>query len=650
MRVRPARRSGGAAGLLRRTLLRGSIITGLVAIAAVALSACGGTSAGSVKNSASSYGTTLYGKLPAVGTPTSGGDVTVGQISGQTPDFIFPLTDCTHQTTVDDSFISHLFVPLFNGPIGARPEINYQLSAATGAPVPSNGGKTYTINLSKHLTWSNGAPVDANDVIFYIDLVKAAIKESPANWCSYIPGQFPDDLISATAPNKYTVVLKLTKAFNPGYFLNDQVGAIDPMPSTAWNIASANGPHLDFTKPANATKIYNYLFKQGSDLSKFVSSPLWKDIDGAWKLKDYSLTNNSYDILPNAKYTGPAKPKLSEVSYVTYTSTVAQLNALKSNSLDIGGLDATQLTQAKGLEAQGFSVFGNPTWGFYDALINFHDGTGHFGAVVKNLYARQVLYELEDQPQIAKGIYKGAAVPQYGPIPSQPQSPYTPADAVKPLYPYNPAKAVATLKAHGWKVVPGGKSTCIRPGTAANECGAGVPKGSGFGGVWLNVPESVAPSFVLSSEAIVSEDKEAAGIDFTFKTITFDIAQQYNDQSAQGKALENNWAINNTGGFSISYYPTSEQIFNTGGAYNEGDYSDPTADKLMLASVTSTNPKAVTAEASYLAKSPPVLFLPDPDSLGVVSKRVGGSANSFLQLVYQIDAPQYWYVKKAATS
>ena len=624
---------------------RTALLILVAAIAALALAACGG-SASSVSNAKTSYGTTLYGSLPTAGTPVKGGSVSIGQISGQTPTFILPLTDCTHQLTTNLNFITSFYTPLYNGPVGARPVINYPLSATSGPPVASDGDKTFTIHLRQNLKWSDGQPIVANDVLFAIDLIKAAVKENPSNWCSYIPGQFPDDLVSATAPDKYTVVLKLNKPYNPGYVLNDQLSGIWPLPSTKWNVASSGGGHLDYTQPANAKKIFDYLYKQGENESSFTSSPIWSVISGPWKLKSFSLTNGSFSMVPNPAYTGLVPPKLSEVNYVTYTSIIAQLNALKSGSLDVGGLDSTQLTQAAGLRRMGYSVFGNPTWGFYDANINFEDGAGHFGDIVKQLYARQALYYLEDQAAFVKGIYKGAAVPQYGPIPSNPQSPYTPSDASSPLYGYDPAKAVSLLKAHGWKVVPGGSSTCENPGTGANQCGAGITKGSTFGGVWLNVPESTAPSSVLSADAYVSEAKKAAGIDFTFKTVTFNTAQQYNDQGPQGKSLKNAWAVNNTGGFSISYYPTSEGIFNTGAGFNAGGYSDPMADKLMTASVHSSNPQAVTAEAAYLAKSPPALFLPDPDAISVVSKRVGGPSNSFLQIVYQILFPQYWYVKK----
>src|SRR6202012_1913189 len=110
---------------------------------------------------------------------------------------------------------------------------------------------------------------------------------------------------------------------------------------------------------------------------------------------------------------------------------------------------------------------------------------------------------------IIKGIYKGAAVAAYGPIPSAPTSPYAPANATNPAYPYNPAKAVALLKAHGWKVVPNGQTTCVKAGTASNECGAGIPAGTPFKFVWANQPESVSSTGALEAEALSSAAKAA---------------------------------------------------------------------------------------------------------------------------------------------
>ncbi len=43
--------------------------------------------------------------------------------------------------------MTSLFMPLYGGPTGAKPVIAYNLSAASGPPVPSDGDKTYTIPL-----------------------------------------------------------------------------------------------------------------------------------------------------------------------------------------------------------------------------------------------------------------------------------------------------------------------------------------------------------------------------------------------------------------------------------------------------------------------------------------------------------------------
>ena len=85
-------------------------------------------------------------------------------------------------------------------------------------------------------------------------MIKAAVKESPANWANYTPGYFPDTLASMSTPNANTLVLNLTKPVNPTW-LKKTSSAIWLMPVHAWAKASANGPTLDYTNPANAKKI-----------------------------------------------------------------------------------------------------------------------------------------------------------------------------------------------------------------------------------------------------------------------------------------------------------------------------------------------------------------------------------------------------------
>ena len=171
------------------------------------------------------------------------------------------------------------WVPLYNGPDGQNQEIDYAVSVGK-KPIFSDGNKTVTIPLNSNYKWSNGQPVDANDLVFDVDLIQAAVKETPANFSSFTPGLFPQNITSISAPSKYTVVIHLAKALNPDFFLNDELeseGAIVPLPSTAWNIAAAGGPHLNYTIPANAKKIYDYLEKLGDVYKRqgsFKAAPL----------------------------------------------------------------------------------------------------------------------------------------------------------------------------------------------------------------------------------------------------------------------------------------------------------------------------------------------------------------------------------------
>ena len=78
----------------------------------------------------------------------------------------------------------------------------------------------------------------------------------------------------------------------------------------------------------------------------------------------------------------------------------------------------------------------------------------------------------------------------FGPVPAIPASPFAPANAKTNPYPYSITAAKKLLTDHGWTVVPGGQTTCTSPGTAANQCGDGIPAGTAlkFDIVYSNSP------------------------------------------------------------------------------------------------------------------------------------------------------------------
>ncbi len=632
---------------------RGLIIVGLIAAAcAVLVAACGSSSNTSNVNEAqSSLGTVLYGSLPPQGTPVKGGTITQGQLTGQTPTYIFPITPGAQSSSGTFSFLSELFMPLYAGPSGAEPKVEYPLSAAN-APKFSDGNKTVTIPIKPGLKWSNGEPLVANDVVFWFDLLKAAVKESAANWGQYTPGLMPDNVKSISTSGKYDVIMHLTQPYNPGFFLNNNLqdtNNVYPLPSTSWNIAAPGGPHLDYTNPANAKKIYDFLAKGGGSVSTFASNPLWKVVSGPFKLKSFNPTNSSYVLVPNPSYGGSPKPIMSSVSTQTYTGFTSELNAVKSGSLDVMvGFDPSQLAQVPSLKQQGIAVFGGPGWGWFGGQINFKDTTNHFDKVISQLYVRQAIDHLIDQPAIIKGVYKGAAVEAYGPTPSAPLSPYAPADAATPPYKFDPSAAVSLLKSHGWKVVPGGTTTCAKPGTGSGECGAGIPAGTPISFVWANVPESVSSTGALESEAIASQAKKSAGIVIKLQTKTFNfLTENYNNANPAAAKYTNDWGVNNYGGLFMNFYPTASGVWNEGAGFNTGSYNDPKANQLINASVHSGNADAVKTEADYFAKNPPVFFMPDYDYLVAVNiKKVAGPSKGWTSMTQQQWFPQYWYVVK----
>ncbi len=637
-----------------RALGRPLAVALLVGALVMLVAACGSSKSSGGKgtttsSSSSSSGVSgLYGSLPSTGgTPVKGGVLTYGQTSGATPTYILPITPAADASVFTAyPFQNQMFLPLYNGPQGATPEIDYQVSLAP-APTFSDGGKTVTIHMKTGYKWANGAPVDANDVVFDVDLIKAAVKESPANEEAYTPGLFPDSVTSISAPSKYTVVMHLNKVYNPGFFLNDQIeGVVFPLPSTSWNVASTGGAHLNYATPANAKKIYDYLNKASQKVATFGTNPLWKDADGPFVIKSFSATNGSYVLDANPNYSGTPKPNVAAFEGETFTGITPTLNALRTGAVDIATIDPSQLGQVGALRSQGVSVFGYPDFGWTAGFLNFKDKTGHFNSIISQLYARQALAHLEEQPAYVKGILKGAGDEAYGPLPTAPTTPYTPADAMSAEYPYSTADAAALLKAHGWKVVPNGTTTCQKAGTAADECGAGIPAGTPFKFVFAYLTPSTVVMQSLEAESFASEAKKI-GIDVTLQVKSFNfLVQNYNDASPAAAKYTNSWGVSYFGGYTDDYYPTQNSIFNTTGSYNQGGYSSATADKLINNSVFSSSGKAVTAEASYLTSNVPALFFPNPDEIYGINSKVGGTKDAFLALTQYTPFGQYFWLKK----
>ena len=348
-------------------------------------------------------------------------------------------------------------------------------------------------------------------------------------------------------------------------------------------------------------------------------------MDGPYRLTAFNNTTGGYTLTPNPSYGGPHSAKVPAVQAVPYTSDTAEFNAVLSHSIDIGYMPLTDVPQLGAVKAAGYNVFGYPGWGFAYANYNFADKTGDFNNIINQLYIRQALAHLENEPGYIKAFFHGAGGLAYGPVPSVPTSPYTPANALNNPYPYNVATASSLLKSHGWTVVPGGTSTCAKPGTGAGECGAGIPAGTKLA---FNVLYATDPVIFGEQLTAWASDAKKIGINITLQSGTFNHVITVADDPGSPKTI-NQWAVAVYGGFTDAYYPTTIGIFNTGGSFNGGFYTNPQADKLITASTTSDNADAVKSEASYLTEVQPSLFQPNYDFIAVWKKNVSGQPAAF---------------------
>jgi len=621
----------------------GAAMAALALVGATVLTAC--VSSSTPKTGSAVPG--VYGSLPA---PAPGvqyaGTVSVAQPPGSAPTWILPLaTSASVSVFTVHLFDEQMYRPLYWLVNGVEPKEASALSLA-GDPRVSNGDKTFTVTLKSSYKWSDGKPITSQDILFWYDLMKAAVTASPSNWAYYTPGiGMPDQVASVTAPNASTVVFTMKSAVNPTWFWQNQLGVIQPMPAFAWAKASATGPILNFASPANAARIYNYLAAQARPSASWATSPLWKIVDGPYTLSSFSTASGAFTMSPNQAYGGPHAKTVSKYSSVPFTSDSAEDNAILTGSLDVGYVPLASLPHVNKIRSIGYNVFGYPAFGWLYMVYNFKDATGHFNKIISQLYIRQAMAHLQDQPGVIKAFFYGAAGQAYGPVPVLPKSPYTPANALINPYPFSVTAATSLLKAHGWKVVPGGTDTCTRPGSGSSDCGAGIPAGTplAWNLIYTNTPASIGEQVT----ALASEAKQA-GIEITQVSSNFNYIVT-NDDDQAGKTNIDEWAMADFGGFADNTYPTTFGIFNCTGSSNFGGYCSSQADKLIDASVFSTSPKAVTSEASYLTTQQPGLFGPTPaDALEIGTvlvwkKTLSGPPASFATVTQFNINPEMWY-------
>ncbi|HUY96848.1 MAG TPA: ABC transporter substrate-binding protein [Verrucomicrobiae bacterium] len=586
-------------------------------------------------------GATAIKATPTPAPAASGGVVRFAGYVGEGPTFLFPMfTGAYWDVGYVPWFTYLMWRPLYIWGQNGKPVFSPRHSLGYAPVWSSTGGDTVATMTLKPWRWSDGRPVTTRDIEFWINLLKA----EKTNWPAYVPGHFPDNIKSI----RYLSASKFSITFNGTYshtwVLGNQLSQITPIPQHAWDKTSASSPVGNYDRTAaGAAKVYTYLMAQTKTVATYASNPLWKVVDGAWEIKSYEPTNSYVAFAPNLRYSGATKPKIKEFVEVPFTSDSAEFNALESGQLDYGYVPLNDRSTIPALKAKGYKIinWGQDTWG---GIIFSYAPKDPQTPILKQLYVRQAMTHLVNMSSILKNVEHGLGYYAAGPVPDPGyNNPLVTAFERDDPYPYSVSSAKQLLKAHGWRVVPNGTSTCQRPGTSASECGVGVHKGAP-----LQFTLLAQTATTMNSEMVqlLKSSFSLVGINLILKIVN--AGEEVSLEGACIQATSCSWQLN----YSIEFwpwgwpgwYPTGGAPFGCNASGNYSDLCDPHLQQLINATHTHSDFTTFAAYENYMTTQQYEIFLPMPVfRISAVKKNLDGVAP---QDPYLNIYPNDWYYTK----
>ena len=572
----------------------------LLAVGAAALALV----AGACSSTGNASGGAAAGAAGAPGAPVKGGTAVYAEPPSLTPNYIFPFASSVYASNANIFDLDWLmYRPLYWFGNGAQPTVNNSLSLA-GPPTFS--GTKVTITL-KHYAWSDGTPVTADDVKFWLNMLLAV----PQDWG--LGNGFPQNVkdITVVSPTELTMVMD--KAYSPTWFQYNELSQITPMPA-AWDRTASGPSHCD-TTISDCAAVYSYLNDQSKNTSGYVGSPIWSVVDGPWKLSEFNADGH-ITFVPNKRYSGPVKPKLAAFEEVPFTTDSAEYDVLRSPSsstkIDYGYLPPEDAPA----KPAGATVGTNPlpgytlaplyAWGIGYYTLNFQSTTGN-GPIIRQLYFRQALAYLMNQQAVIQGPLRGYGALTAGPVGSTPATQFlSPQAKHGDAYPYNPGKAKDLLASHGWNVTPNGTSTCANP----SLCGPGIKKGQPLS---FNFLYASGTSWIQSEVTQLQSNAASVGIKLVLDPKPFDELGGVAGNCVVAK-LPCNWdmvSFGNGWSYSPDFLPTGDEVFMCGAINNFGGYCNQANDALIEKTLSSGNLQDMYSWQDYLAPQLPVEWAPD---------------------------------------
>lgn len=585
------------------------------------------------------------------GCPKRGGTVTWACAPGFPPAVIFPFTPASRmgmRNNYEFQMLMYRTLYYFGG--HGRPDVDYELSIAE-PPLWSADGRTVTIKI-KPWKWSNGETICADNVLFWVNLMKV----KGEHYGEYVPGYFPDNCTSYGKVADDTVSFTFRKAYSKKLVLMNWLSTITPLPR-AWD-RTADGPANASGDLADVAAVYDSLMAAQGDIhdeinehrSRWPDSPIWSVVSGPWRLKSYTR-DGIVTFVPNEHYSGPDQPYLDEFRQVPTYSDEAVYEMLKAGPHGPGGIQVGFLGLSLASEptddptkagpnplAEHYRLVPQVSFNIRYTSLNFNNPTV-VGKMFAQSYIRQAIQLTLDQDSAVRDIYQGYAYRQNGPVPVIPAS-----DLVSPRQragawplPFDPARARTLLDSRGWDTSQT-PAVCVRPGTGPDQAGAGIPAGTRLSFLLRYVEGRRALTRLMTK---FKADAAKAGIELRLEEVYGSILVAEDAPCVPTPETPCTWEMCCWNGGWAYHYPSGEILFKTDAGGNFGHYHDPRADELIEKLVSTDDLAALYEYQDFIAEEVPVIFNPN---FAIRLFEVASNLKGFEPInPFGMISPQNWY-------